>query len=279
MLQSPPIVLTIAGFDPSSGAGITADIKTIAAHGCYGVAAITALTVQSTQGVRRVSPVEPTLLRETLNEITSDVQVAAVRVGMLGSAAVAAEVAEFLKQTRLPHIVLDTVLTSTSGAKLLADDAVQVVVETLFPLAEVITPNAEEAAALTGTKVEFVDDMRDAAKKLQEMGAPAVVITGGHLDKATDLLTMRNGEFQVFKSDRQESASTHGTGCAFSAAIASHLALDRALPEAVLLAKAYVTSAIANAYPVGKGIGPVNHMYRMKNHPGGLTMKLASGRD
>lgn len=279
MLQSPPIVLTIAGFDPSSGAGITADIKTIAAHGCYGVAAITALTVQSTQGVLRVSPVDPTILRESLNEIVSDVQVAAVRVGMLSSVPVAMEVADFLKQTRPPHIVLDTIITSTSGAKLLADDAVQIVVEKLFPLAEVITPNAQEAAALTGMQVEFVDDMKDVAKKLNEMGAPSVVITGGHLDKATDVLRMRHGDFQVFKSDRQDSTSTHGTGCAFSAAIASHLALGRALPEAVLLAKAYVAAAIANAYPIGKGIGPLNHMYRMKNHPGGFVKKLASGKD
>jgi hydroxymethylpyrimidine/phosphomethylpyrimidine kinase len=279
MLQSPPIVLTIAGFDPSSGAGITADIKTIAAHGCYGVAAITALTVQSTQGVRRVIPVDPALLRDSLNEIVSDVQVAAVRVGMLSSAAVANEVADFLNQARLPHVVLDTIITSTSGAKLLADDAVQVVVEKLFPLAEVITPNAQEAATVTGLRVEFVDDMRDAAKKLNEMGASSVVITGGHLDKATDVLRMRNGDFQVFKSDRQHSTSTHGTGCAFSTAIASHLALGRALPEAVLLAKAYVAAAIANAYPVGKGVGPLNHMYRMKNHPGGFVKKLASGKD
>lgn len=279
MLQSPPVVLTIAGFDPSSGAGITADIKTIAAHGCYGIGAITALTVQSTTGVRQVSPVDALLVRDTLEELTADVKPAAVRVGMLGSAQVADVVADFLKREQLPHIVIDTVLKSTSGTSLLDEAGLQILREKLIPLAEAITPNAQEAATITETTVGYIDDMRQAAKKLHEMGAKGVVITGGHLDKATDVLSPANGEVQIFKSDRQESSSTHGTGCAFSTAIACHLAQGRALPEAVLLAKAYITAAIANAYPIGKGIGPVNHMYRMKNHPGGYAKKLASGKD
>jgi len=279
MLQSPPVVLTIAGFDPSSGAGITADIKTIAAHGCYGVGAITALTVQSTAGVRRVSPTDPELFRETLSELTSDVKPAAVHIGMLGSAEIALEVAAFLQRINPPHVVLDPVFKSSSGARLIDDQGAKILAEKLLPLAEAITPNAEEAGVLTGLHVGYVDDMRQAAQKLHDMGAKGVVITGGHLDKATDLLSPENGEIQMFKSDRQESNSTHGTGCAFSTAIACHLAHGRALPEAVLLSKAYVTAAIANAYPVGKGVGPVNHMYRMKNHPGGFAKKLASGRD
>ena len=279
MLQGPPVVLTIAGFDPSSGAGVTADIKTIAAHGCYGIAAITALTVQSTASVRQVSPVDPKLLRATLDELVGDVSPAAVHVGMLGSAQVANLIADFLKEARLPHVVLDTILKSTSGADLLDKDGLKILREKLLPLAHVITPNAQEAAAITEMTVGYVDDMRQAAQKLREMGAKSVVITGGHLDKATDVLSPANGEIQIFKSERQNSVSTHGTGCAFSTAIACHLALGRALPEAVLLAKAYVTAAIANAYPVGKGIGPVNHMYRMKNHPGGYVKKLASGKD
>jgi hydroxymethylpyrimidine/phosphomethylpyrimidine kinase len=279
MLQSPPVVLTIAGFDPSSGAGITADIKTIAAHGCYGIAAITALTAQSTAGVRRVSPSDPELFRETLNELTCDVKPAAVHIGMLGSAQIVLEVVAFLQATNPPHVVLDTVFKSSSGAKLLDDEGIKLLTEKLLPLAEAITPNAEEAGVLTRSQVAYVDDMQEAARKLHEMGAKGVVITGGHLDKATDLLSPENGEIQMFKSDRQESTSTHGTGCAFSTAIACHLAHGRALPEAVLLSKAYVTAAIANAYPIGKGAGPVNHMYRMKNHPGGFAKKLASGKD
>jgi hydroxymethylpyrimidine/phosphomethylpyrimidine kinase len=279
MLQSPPIVLTIAGFDPSSGAGITADIKTIAAHGCYGVAAITALTVQSTAGVRQVNPVDPKLLRDSLDELTADVKVSAVHIGMLGSADVAAEVDDFLQRSQLPHVVLDTILKSTSGSRLLDESGVKVLTEKLLPLAEAVTPNAEEAAALAGMQVSYVDDMRQAAQKLHGMGAKGVVITGGHLEKATDVLSLQNGEFQIFKSDKQDSTCTHGTGCAFSTAIACHLAHGRALQEAVLLAKAYITAAIANAYPIGKGAGPVNHMYRMRNHPGGFSKKIASGRE
>jgi hydroxymethylpyrimidine/phosphomethylpyrimidine kinase len=279
MLQSPPIVLTIAGFDPTSGAGITADIKTIAAHGCYGVAAITALTVQSTAGVRQVNPVDPKLLRDSLDELTADVKVSAVHIGMLGSADVAAEVDDFLQRSQLPHVVLDTILKSTSGSRLLDESGVKVLTEKLLPLAEAVTPNAEEAAALAGMQVSYVDDMRQAAQKLHGMGAKGVVITGGHLEKATDVLSLQNGEFQIFKSDKQDSTCTHGTGCAFSTAIACHLAHGRALQEAVLLAKAYITAAIANAYPIGKGAGPVNHMYRMRNHPGGFSKKIASGRD
>ena len=151
--------------------------------------------------------------------------------------------------------------------------------EQLLPLAEAVTPNAEEAALLTGSKVEYVDDMREAAKKLHQMGAKGVVVTGGHLDMTTDVLSLPNGEIQTFKSDRLDSRCTHGTGCAFSTAIACQLALGRALPEAVLLSKAYVIAAISNAYPIGKGAGPVNHMYRMKNHPGGFAKKSASGKN
>lgn len=279
MLQSPPIVLTIAGFDPSSGAGISADIKTIAAHGCYGIAAITALTVQSTSGVRRLSIADPKLLSDTLDELVSDVKISAVHVGMLGSGEIATVVADFLKRSQLPHVVLDPVLKSSSGARLLDEDGIQVLIANLLPLTEAVTPNAEEAAMLIGSQVEYVDDMRDAAKKLHGMGAKGVVVTGGHLDTTTDVLSLANGDIQTFKSERLDSRCTHGTGCAFSNAIACHLALGRALPEAVLLAKAYVTAAISNAYPIGKGVGPVNHMYRMKNHPGGFAKKLASGKD
>jgi hydroxymethylpyrimidine/phosphomethylpyrimidine kinase len=278
MPQSPPLVLTIAGFDPSSGAGVTADIKTIAAHGCYGIAAITALTVQSSLGVRQVSPVDPKLLRETLNNLAEDMKVSAVRVGMLGSLEVAKAVADFFEQKQLPNVVLDTVLKSSSGAKLLDDAGRNFLTLKLLTLADVITPNAEEAGILTGMEVSYLDDMRAAAEKLHEMGARDVVITGGHLDKATDLFSPASGEVQIFKSDRQESDCTHGTGCAFATAVACQLANGRALAEAVLLSKAYVTAAIANAYRVGRGTGPVNHMYRMRNHPGGLAKKLASGR-
>jgi len=279
MFQTPPLVLTIAGFDPSSGAGITADIKTVAAHGCYGVAAITALTVQSTAGVKQVTPVDPVLLRKTLEMLVADVKVSAVHVGMLGSGEIAAVIADFLCGTLLPNVVLDTVLVSTSGARLIDDSGIQVLREKLIPLASAITPNVNEAEVLTGLAISNSEEMKQAAERLHEMGAKGVVITGGELEKATDILSLKSGDFQSFKSDRLDTNFTHGTGCAFSTAIAANLAQGRPLPEAVLLAKAYVTAAIANGYPIGKGTNPVNHMYRMKNHPGGYVKKIASGRD
>ncbi len=266
MAATPPVVLTIAGFDPSSGAGITADIKTIAAHECYGVSCITALTVQSTQGVRRVEPVEPEIISETLQELISDLEVAAVHVGMLGTDEAVRAVAEFLGRVKLPHLVLDPILRSSSGADLLNRAGSQLLIEKLVPLAEVITPNLDEASALTGLPVTNLDQMRAAAAKLHSLGAANVVITGGNLEKATDLLsftTIRGVEQEVFKADRLRSNSTHGTGCAFATALACHLAQGRGLPEAVLLSKAYVAAAIANAHPLGRGVGPVNHLYRM----------------
>jgi hydroxymethylpyrimidine/phosphomethylpyrimidine kinase len=252
MAQLPPVVLTIAGFDPSSGAGITADIKTIAAHGCYGVACITALTVQSTSGVRRVEPTNEDLITETLEELNADVEISAVHIGMLGSAKVTRAVSDFLAKAQLPNIVLDPIIKSSSGADLIGRNGVRVLLEHLLPLATVVTPNLDEAAAFTGMAVTNLDQMRAAATRLHTIGAASVVVTGGHLDQAIDLLsyTSRRGvEQEVFKSPRQASNSTHGTGCAFATAMACHLAQGRGLPEAVLLAKAYVSAAIAKAHP------------------------------
>jgi len=274
MAVSPPVVLTIAGFDPSSGAGITADIKTIAAHECFGIACITALTVQSTQGVRQVQAVDPKIISETLSVLAEDMAIEAVHVGMLGNGQVVRAVAEFLTQARLPHIVLDPILKSSSGAALLDPAGTREMIERLFPLAELVTPNLEEAAALTGmplakagdSSAASLEQMREAARRLHAFGAANVVVTGGHLEKAIDLLSFtsaRGIEQEVFKAERQRSTSTHGTGCAFATALACHLANGRGLPEAVLLAKAYVSAAIANAHPVGQGSGPLHHLYRM----------------
>jgi len=283
MAVAPPVVLTIAGFDPSSGAGITADIKVIAAHECFGISCPTALTVQSTQGVRRVQGVDPKLVADTLAELASDFAVSAAHVGMLGNGQVALAVANFLGQSKLPNIVLDPILKSSSGADLLDPAGTRVMIERLFPLAEVVTPNLEEAVALTGaprqedvsasangtpaaSSAAALEAMREAATRLHSFGAANVVVTGGHLDKAIDLLsftTARGVEEEIFKAERQRSTSTHGTGCAFSTALACHLAHGRGLPEAVLLSKAYVSAAIANAQPLGHGTGPLHHLYRM----------------
>jgi len=266
MASTPPVVLTIAGFDPSSGAGITADIKTIAAHECYGISCITAITVQSTKGVRRVEALASSIIAETLRELVSDLEVAAVHIGMLGTVEGVRVVADFLGTVPLPHVVLDPVLKSSSGADLLDPAGTRLLIERLIPLAEVITPNLDEASVLTDLKVANLDQMREAATRLHALGALNVVITGGHLERATDLLsftTKRGVEKEVFKADRQRSSSTHGTGCAFATALACHLAHGRGLPEAVLLSKAYVAAAIANAHSLGRGNGPVHHLYRM----------------
>lgn len=266
MPQTPRVVLTIAGFDPSSGAGVTADLKTMAAHGCYGIACITALTIQSTQGVRRVEVVSPQLIRETLDELARDIEIDAVHVGMLGSGRVAMAVADFLGEAKPPGVVVDPILRSSSGTALIDDAGTRVLIDRLLPLASVITPNVDEAAALTGLEVSNPEQMRAAAVRLHEMGAQAVVVTGGHLEKAIDLLsfTSRRGvQQEIFKSQRQRSNFTHGTGCAFASALACHLALGRGLPEAVLLAKVYVSGAISHGHPLGRGIAPVHHLYRM----------------
>jgi hydroxymethylpyrimidine/phosphomethylpyrimidine kinase len=271
MPAAPPVVLTIAGFDPSSGAGVTADIKTIAAHGCYGTACITSLTVQSTAGVLRVQPISKDIVRETLRELASDMPAAAIRIGMLGSAEVVDAVAEFLDSSKAPNVVLDPVLKASSGAALLDEEGLERLVKVLLPLSLVITPNIDEAAALTGLPVRNLDEMKTAARKLHQMGAQNVVVTGGHLERAIDVLSVAlpEGKFEQFEfvSDRARSNATHGTGCAFATALAANLAQGRQLQYAIVLAKAYVTKAISRAFPLGKGAGPLHHLYRMDETP------------
>jgi hydroxymethylpyrimidine/phosphomethylpyrimidine kinase len=274
MAITPPVILTIAGFDPSSGAGITADIKTIAAHECFGIACVTALTVQSTQGVRKVQPLDPQVIADTLTELAADFMIEGVHIGMLGNKGAAGAVIRFLEERKLSHVVLDPILKSSSGADLLDPQDSRLVIEKLFPLAELVTPNLDEALLLSGmtaeegetTTARSLEIMREAANRLHALGAANVVVTGGHLEKAVDLLSFTSGrgtEHEVFKAERQRSRSTHGTGCAFSSALTCHLAQGRGLPEAVLLSKAYVSAAIANAQPLGHGAGPLHHLYRM----------------
>jgi len=257
------VVLTIAGFDPSSGAGVTADIKTIAAHGCYGVTCITALTVQSTRGVRRVQAVPEGLVQDTLADLITDCEVRAVRIGMLGSGDVAETLAIFLERANLPNVVLDPIVRASSGADLLGPGGLKVVRDRLLRLATVVTPNVDEAAALTGKPVRSVTEMREAAVRLHELGARNVVVTGGHLAEATDLLSTKDGQ-EEFRAEHIDSRSTHGTGCAFATAIACNLALSMSARDAVLAAKAYVREAILKAYPVGKGTGPLNHLFKLR---------------
>lgn len=261
-----PVILTIAGFDPSGGAGIVADLKTFAAHGCYGVAAITALTIQNTQGVSSVHPVAPGVLKESVNSLLADGRVKAIKIGMLANRANAEMVREILDSNAALPSVLDPIVRSSSGMELVDAAGLEVLREHLLGRVTVITPNGDEAAALTGLKVDSLEEMKVAAHKLMEMGARAVVVTGGSLDKAIDVY-FDGVQIENFAADRVKPDNTHGTGCTFSSAIAANLALGRQLRDAVMLAKAYVTEAIRKAYAVGPGRFPLNHFYRMQQNP------------
>ena len=262
----PPILLTIAGFDPSCGAGVGADLKTFAAHGCYGIAAITSLTVQNTQGVETVHNTPASELREQLEILVKDCEIAAVKIGMLGNRGNAAVVAEFLDAHKFAHIVHDPVMKSSSGSELLDAGGIKFVAAELLKRATVITPNLPEAEILTGLTIKDVADMEAAARKIAEMGAHAVIVKGGHMDKAIDVL-FDGTDMHPLGGDKVKLENTHGTGCTFASAITAQLAAGRSLLEATTLAKAYVMKAIEKAYPVGKGRLPLDHFYRMKIEP------------
>jgi hydroxymethylpyrimidine/phosphomethylpyrimidine kinase len=267
MHTPPPILLSIAGHDPSSGAGVTADIKTMAAHGCYGLTCITALTVQSSLGVKRVEAVPAKVVRDTLEELAADCTISGVRIGMLGSAAVAEAVAAWLEGTRRPNVVLDPILRASSGAELLEGRGAEVLRNRLIRLTDVITPNIEEAGALTDVAVGDLESMRLAAERLHELGARAVVVTGGHLKQPVDLLSVRiRGKVRQkeFKVKQVNSRCTHGTGCAFATALTCNLARGFELEDSVRASGRYVREAIAHGYRLGRGQGPVNHLYGMR---------------
>ncbi len=263
---APPILLTIAGFDPSCGAGTAADLKTFAAHGCYGVAAITSLTVQNTQGVETVHNTPSAELREQLDVLAKDCDIAAVKIGMLGNRGNAVAVAEFLDAHTFAHVVHDPVMKSSSGAELLDAGGIKYIAAELLKRASVITPNVPEAEVLTGLTIKDVADMEAAARKIVEMGARAVIVKGGHMDRAVDVLFDGNEMVQL-GGERVKTDNTHGTGCAFASALAAQLALGRSLMEAATLAKAYVTKAIEKGYPIGKGRIPLDHFYRQRIEP------------
>jgi hydroxymethylpyrimidine/phosphomethylpyrimidine kinase len=263
-----PVVLTIAGFDPGGGAGTAADLKTFAAHNCYGVAAITAMTIQNTQGASAVYPVEASRLKECLESLQADGNLRAVKIGMLASSANAKVVADFLDANASLPSVLDPLLRSSSGLDLLDAGGLEFLRDHLLRRVSLVTPNLDEAGALAGLKVESLEGMKTATRKLVEMGARAVVVTGGHLDKAIDVF-FDGTAIETFSGDRIKPDHTHGTGCTFSSAIASNLALGRNVRDSVMLAKAYVAEAIRKAYATGPGRMPLNHFFRFQQHPRG----------
>ena len=263
----PPVVLTIAGFDPSAGAGIAADLKTIAAHNCYGVAAITALTVQSTQGVKAVHVTPAAELRAQLEALLDDVKLSAVKIGMLGHRGNAVVVAEFLDRAGVANVVLDPVIRPTTGEiEFLDAGGIKFLAEELLKRATVVTPNLAEAELLSGIAAKDTATMEAAAHKIVERGARAVVVKGGHLEKAVDLL-FDGTEVLTFGGDHVKTENTHGSGCTFASAIAAQMACGRPLRDSVLLAKAYVTKAIERGFAIGKGPGPLDHFYRSHQEP------------
>ena len=258
-----PRVLSIAGSDSSGGAGIQADLKTLAALGCYGMTAITALTAQNTQGVRSIHGVPPDMLRDQIDAVIEDVGVHAVKIGMLHASEIVQTVADAIDRHALRNVVLDPVMVATSGAVLIDNPAIGLLVRELFSRAKVITPNLDEASLLVGRTLHDEQDMQAAANELLDMGAQAVLLKGGHLagDLVCDLLLMKNSAPHWMRASRIQTANTHGTGCTLSSAIAAHLALGANLLEAVEAARCYVRSALETGATVrtGAGSGPLNH--------------------
>ena len=264
--SAPPILLAIAGFDPCCGAGIAADLKTFAAHGCYGIAAITSVTVQNTQCVEAVHNTPNAELRAQLDVLVKDCTIDAEKIGMLGNRGSAVAVAEFLDANKFAQIVLDPVMKASSGAELLDAGGIKFLGSELLKRVTVVTPNIPEAETLTGLVIKELADMEAAARKLVDMGARGVIIKGGHREKPIDVL-FDGSEITHLVGDKGREETLHGTGCTLAAALTAQLAAGRSLMEAATLAKAYVTKAIENAYAIGKGRMPLDHFYRQKIEP------------
>lgn len=256
-------VLTIAGSDCSGGAGIQADIKTITAHGMYAMSAVTSLTAQNTTGVYGVLDSTSDFLEKQLECVFSDIMPDSVKIGMVSDKELIKVIAKKLKEYKVKNIVLDPVMVSTSGNKLLKDDAIDVLQKELMPLAYVITPNLDEAAVLVGAKIKSVEEMKKAAKELAEKYGCSVLVKGGHLDKkATDVL-YDEGKIFEFGAERIYTENTHGTGCTLSSAIACNIARGNNLCDSVKNAKEYLTGALKYGLNLGRGNGPVNHCYKI----------------
>ena len=255
-----PVALTIAGSDSGAGAGIQADLKTFAALHVYGLTVITAITAQNTQGVRAVQEVDPAIVAAQLDAVAEDFSIAALKTGMLSSAAIIETVANGVQRHRLGPLVVDPVMIAKSGDRLLREDALEALRRRLLPLAAVVTPNLPEAEVLAGRAIHSRDDRLAAAHAILELGAMAVVIKGGHSDDdpIVDLLVDQQGVHE-YRAARIATRSTHGTGCTFSAAIAAALASGRTLPDAVGEAREYLSRALAGAPGLGQGHGPLNH--------------------
>jgi hydroxymethylpyrimidine kinase/phosphomethylpyrimidine kinase len=263
-MSKQPVCLTIAGLDPSGGAGIIADIKTFSAFGCFAAAAVSSITFQNTTGVFGAEHQSAEAVRRQVEPIIDDFEIAAAKSGMLPTREVIEEVGRLIEKMDGARFVVDPVVRSTSGYDLIDDRALRSLTEVLFPLADLITPNRPEAERITGIKIASIADIKAAAAAMQSMGAQNVLIKGGHLavgdapgDKATDYLFLGD-DTRVFSSEFIDTSATHGTGCVLAAAITANLALGKELPDAVGLAKEFVTKAIRSAPMLGRGHSPID---------------------
>lgn len=254
-------LLTIAGSDCSGGAGIQADLKTFAAFGHYGMSAITALTAQNTTGVYGVVPTPPDFVKQQISLIYDDIAPDAVKIGMVASAVLIDAIATSLMPLAVQNLVIDPVMVSTSGSRLLDEDAVKALCSQLLPMATVITPNIPEAEALTGFTIRDKKDMVAAAEGIAAFIPTAILIKGGHLTNTADDLLLEKGKLHWFESERIDNANTHGTGCTLSSAIACGLAEGRSLYDSIANAKAYLNHALRAGLNLGKGSGPLDHLF------------------
>ena len=260
-----PSVLTIAGFDGSGGAGIQGDIKTISALGCFATSVLTALPVQNTTGVKTIYPIPYQAVKEQIETILEDIFPNAIKIGMVHTSELVLTIIHTLKQFPKIPLVFDPVMVATSGHKLIEDETIQTIVDNLFPLADLITPNLDEAAVLTQMKIETVDDMHLAGEKIKKLGAKNILLKGGHLktSRLTSLFFTETGKVHEFTFEKYTTDNTHGSGCTLSSAVASYLAQKKSLLESVALAQDYVQQAIYYGKDVktGNGNGPLNHFF------------------
>jgi len=261
--QRPPVALTIAGSDSGGGAGIQADLRTFAFQRVHGTSALTCVTAQNTLGVKRVDPLPPEAVAAQIEAVVEDIGVQGIKTGMLLNAEIVREVARQVERWALQPLVVDPVMVSRTGAKLLAEDAIQAIRERLIPLAQVVTPNRYEAQILAGMELQLLADMEEAARRIHALGCKAVLVKGGGMPgELQGVDVWFDGErLEVLKSERIPTRHTHGTGCTLSAAIAAQLAWGKDPLTATLAAKAYVTDALRHPLAIGAGQGPVGHFY------------------
>jgi hydroxymethylpyrimidine/phosphomethylpyrimidine kinase len=269
--------LTIAGSDSCGGAGIQADLKSFSANGVYGMSVITAITAQNTMGVFGIQDINPEMIESQIDVIFDDIRVDVIKIGMVSKIESIKAISKSLRKIeKLPKIVLDPVMISKSGFNLLSKDAKDTLVNELFPLATLVTPNLPEAEEILGIKIKTLDDMKVAALKLKELGPKAILVKGGHLEgEATDLL-FDGKEFIILTQERINTTHTHGTGCTLSSAIAANLAKNMTIEEAVREGKRYITCAIEHGFELGKGVGPTNHFYELYKKAG-INQKIECG--